>query len=83
MKDIFTSHRFWLLVATAVLQALVVVKVIDGLQAEGLTQIVQALLLGIVGIRTIDRNTGDAKGTLTTVSMPNNVSTVTATKKKK
>lgn len=78
MKEIYKSPRFWLLVITAILQGLVVVNVIEGAQAEGLVQIVQALLLGVVGIRTIDRNTGDAKTNVTTVSIPSNVSTVTA-----
>lgn len=82
MKDIFNSPRFWLLVATAGLQALVVVNVINGVQAEGLVQIIQALLIGIVGIRTIDRNIGDAKAGVTTVSMPTSVNTVTATTEK-
>lgn len=55
MKNIFSSSRFWLLVVVAALQVAVVLKVIDGNQAESLVQIAQTLIVGIVAVRTIDR----------------------------
>jgi len=82
MNGIFTSPRFWLIVVIGVLQSLVVFKVIDGVQAESLVQIVQSVLAGIVTVRTVDK-LGENKEGATTVSMPENVSSVTATKKKK
>lgn len=81
MNGIFTSPRFWLIVVIGVLQSLVVFKVIDGVQAESLVQIVQSVLAGIVTVRTVDK-LGENKEGATTVSMPENVSSVTATKKK-
>jgi len=55
MKHIFSSPRFWLIVATGVLQSLVVFKVIDGVQAESLVQIIQSVLVGVVAVRTVDK----------------------------
>jgi len=53
--SLFQSPRFWGLVLVGVLQALVLFKVINDLQGEGLIQIVQAIILGAVAIRTVDR----------------------------
>ena len=55
MKTIYKSPRFWLIVATAILQSLVVFKVIDGVQSEQLTNIISTALVGIVAVRTVDK----------------------------
>ncbi len=78
MKDIYKSPRFWLLVVTAGLQALVVFKILDGDKVESLVQIVQALILGVVTIRTVDK-VSESKANTTTVNLPENVQSVTAT----
>lgn len=87
MRELFTSPRFWLIVAIAVLQSLAVFNVLGGEQADQLINIVSVALGGIVTIRTIDKNTGEAQvaaaksaGATTTVTMPpTTVSYVTAT----
>lgn len=86
MQDIFTSPRFWLIVIVAVLQSLAVFNVVGGEQVDQLINIISLAIGGIVAIRTIDKNTGEATieaakatGSVTTVSMPQNVSAVTAT----
>lgn len=81
MSKIFTSPRFWLIVVIGVLQSLVVFKVINGVQAESLVQIVQSVLAGIVTVRTVDK-LGESKDGTTIVGLPQDVSSVTATKKK-
>jgi len=52
---LFQSPRFWGLIAVGILQALVLFNVIDSVQGEGLTSIVQAIIVGAVAIRTIDK----------------------------
>lgn len=52
--NVVTSVRFFQIFVVAVLQALVVFKVIDGAQGEALTQIIQTLLLGSVVIGSAD-----------------------------
>lgn len=81
MKDIFTSPRFWLIVIIAVLQSLAVFNILGGEQVDQLINIVSVALGGIVTIRTVDK-IGESKAGVTTVSMPNTVSTVTATTEK-
>jgi hypothetical protein len=60
LLKLFHSERFWLAVLVAVLQILVILKYIDGVQAEAIVQVVQALIVVVIGIRTADRN-GDKK----------------------
>jgi len=83
MKDkiiaLISSPRFIGLVIVGGLQALVLFNVISGPQGEGLTQIIQAIIGGAIVIKTVDRNTGDAAKGTTTVSIPSNVTGVTAT----
>lgn len=76
--EIVSSTRFIQLLIVAFLQSLVLFNVITSDQGEGLTNIISALLIGSVTIRTIDRNTGDVKAGNTTVSIPQNVTTVSA-----
>lgn len=78
MKNIYTSPRFWLIIVIATLQSLVVFQVINGVQQEALVQIIQAVIAGIVTVRTVDK-VGESKTGVTTVSMPENVKTVHAT----
>lgn len=59
--QILTSTRFLQLLTVAVLQALVLFNVISSEQGEGLIDIISALLVGSVAIRTIDKNTGEAR----------------------
>lgn len=77
MKTILTSPRFWLLLVTALLQVLVIVKIIDTDQGQQLIQTLQVFILGIVAIRTIDKQ-AENKSDVTTVSMPAGTSSVTA-----
>ena len=67
IKGLFSSSRFQLVVVIAILQALVLFKVIDGAQMEGLTQIIQSILAVVVAIRTSDR-LGDKKVEAATIS---------------
>lgn len=60
MQGIFSSVRFWLIVLIAALQIAVVLKWIDGTQAESIVQIIQGVLASIIAVRTVDR-TGDKK----------------------
>lgn len=76
---LFSSPRFLGVLAIAFLQALVLFNVITSVQGEGLIQIIQGVIGIAVTIKTIDRNTGDAKTGVTTVNIPSNVSSVTAT----
>ncbi len=89
MEKIHTSPRFWLIVAIALLQSLAVFNVIRGDQADQLVNIISLALGSIVAIRTVDKQ-GEAKikaaqagGSVTSVTMPSTVSSVTATTKKK
>lgn len=77
MKDIFKSPRFWLIVVIAVLQSLAVFNVLNSEQVDQLINIISIALGSMVVVRTIDR-TADVKSTSTTISMPSNVSNVTA-----
>lgn len=65
MKEKFislvTSTRFIGLVLVGLMQALVLFNVVTSAQGEGLIHIIQSIVTGAVVIRTVDRNTGDAK----------------------
>lgn len=63
VKNLFTSIRFIQLVVVAVLQVLVVMNIIDSVQGEALTQVIQALILGSVTIGTIDSAATKASST--------------------
>ena len=52
--NIATSVRFIQLLVVAILQVLVVLEIIDSVQGEALTQIIQALLLGSTALGTAD-----------------------------
>jgi hypothetical protein len=80
--SVFTSPRFLQLLLVAVLQSLVVFNLITSEQGEGLINILSALFVGSVAIRTIDKNIGEPKMNNTTVSMPATVTSVTAQTKK-
>lgn len=80
--QLVTSVRFLQLVVVAVLQSLVLFSIISTEQGEGLINIISALLVGSVGIGTIDKFSA-AKSGATTVSIPKNVTEVKATTKKK
>lgn len=74
---LLSSIRFLQLVVVAVIQALVLFSVISTDQGTGLANIISALLVGSVGLGTIDRFSA-AKATTTTVTIPSGVSNVTA-----
>lgn len=85
MKNIFSSPRFWLIVIIAVIQSLAVFNVVGGVQADQLINIISLALGGMIALRTVDRNTGDAAvkaaevtGAVTTVTIPAGVSNVSA-----
>ncbi len=89
MDKLHTSPRFWLIVAIAILQSLAVFNIIAGEQADQLINIISLALGGVIALRTIDKQ-GEAKieaaktaSSVTSVSMPASVKSVTATKKKK
>jgi hypothetical protein len=80
---LLSSPRFIGLVLIGALQALVLFNVITGVQGEGLTQIIQSVILGAVAIKTVDRaseKVAGATANTTTVTMPKNVSSVKASK---
>lgn len=77
------SNRFWAIVITSASAVL-----IDPNFGTQPWYVSLAKFLGLVGaaftvVRTVDRNTGDVAIPTTTVSMPANVSTVTATTENK
>lgn len=85
IATLFSSPRFIGLVIVGGLQALVLFNVITSVQGEGLIQIIQSVIAGAVVIKTVDRaseKVAGASANTTTVSIPKNVSKVTATKKK-
>lgn len=72
--DFLTSSRFWAMIIGAVaiyLQS-------KGFIGEAEMQLIATVTAGFTLIKTIDKNMGEAKENMTTVSMPNTVSTVTA-----
>jgi len=88
LLQIFQSARFIQLVIVAILQSLVLFNVLTTEQSVGLVNIISALFGASVVIGTVDKNTGEARiesaklstGT-TTVTIPDNVSEVTASTK--
>lgn len=80
-KEILGSSRFQQMILIAILQSLVLFNVITSDQGTGLINIISYLFGASVLIRTVDRNAGDAKSA-TTVSIPNNVSSVSASVEK-
>ena len=56
--DLLKSPRFLGILSIAILQALVLFNVINGVQGDGLVVIIQSVIAGAVVVRTIDR-TGD------------------------
>lgn len=79
--SVIKSSRFQQLFVIAVLQSLVLFNIISSDQGVGLINIISGLFGASVVIRTVDRQTdvktAAATGT-TTVSIPANVSNVTA-----
>lgn len=79
--DFIYSTRFWSLVIGAVIFYLKS----KGFIGEAEMVLVETILVGFIGIKTIDKNVGEANiksaelvGSTTTVSIPSNISTVTA-----
>ncbi len=70
-----TSSRFWALV----IGALSIYLQAKGYIGEAEMQLIATITAGFTVIKTLDRNIGDAKAGVTTVSMPANIGTVTAT----
>lgn len=62
MKGLFTSPRFWLIVAIATLQSLAVFNVLTGEQVNQLIDIISVALGGIVAVRTVDRTADKISG---------------------
>jgi len=60
-KEIITSTRFIQLFIVSVIQSLVLFNVVTSVQGEGLINIISALLIGSVTIRTVDKNVGEAR----------------------
>ncbi len=52
---LFTSERFWGLIAVSALQVLKILNVVDGPTADAIIEVAQGLMLGIIAIRTVDR----------------------------
>lgn len=76
IKEILSSIRFQQMLVIAVLQSLVVFNVISGDQSIQLINIISTLFGASVVLGTVDKH-ADTK--TTTVSIPDNVSSVTAT----
>lgn len=70
-----TSPRFWALVIGAVMFYLSS----KGWVGEQEMILANTIIAGFITIKTIDRNLGDAKEGVTTVSIPSTVSSVQAT----
>ena len=62
--NIVTSIRFIQLLIVAFLQSLVVLEIIDSVQGEALTQIVQFLLIGSTALGTADSLVTKASATV-------------------
>jgi hypothetical protein len=69
-----TSSRFWALVIGAVS----IYLKMKGFIGEPEMMLIATITSGFTIIKTLDRNIGDAKAGITTVSMPSNVSNVQA-----
>jgi len=82
MKGLFTSPRFWLIVVIAVLQSLAVFNILSGEQVKQLVDIISLAIGGVIAVRTADKFS-EPKPNTTTVTIPTNVSEVTAKTKKK
>lgn len=55
MIELIKSSRFQGILVIAILQALVLFNIITSVQGEGLIQILQAIIAGVVVVRTVDR----------------------------
>jgi len=55
MPAIFSSPRFWGIVAIGLLQALVLFNIITSAQGEGLIQIIQGIIGSAVVVGSLDR----------------------------
>lgn len=55
MINLLQSPRFLGILTIGVIQALVLFKVIDGVQGEGLANIVSAVIAGAVAVGSLDR----------------------------
>lgn len=65
MKEKFPilfSPRFQGVVAIGILEALILFKVIDGFQFEGLSRIIEAVIGTAVSIKTVDRTVDTVAG---------------------
>lgn len=74
LKNLFSSIRFWQLLVVAIIQTLVVLNLIDSEQGVAVANIFSIFLGAVVTIGTVDKRSSN-----TTVSIPSNVSSVTAT----
>lgn len=74
MQGIFSSPRFWLIVAIMILQSLAVFHILGGDQVDQLINIISVGLGSIVTVRTVDK-IGEAKAN-TTVNVPSGSTTV-------
>ncbi len=82
MKNIYTSPRFWLIIVVATLQSLAVFNVLGGDQVDQLINIISLALGSMVALRTVDKMS-ENKGQVTTVTMPENVKSVSASTEEK
>ncbi len=73
--DFLTSSRFIALV----IGALSIYLKAKGIIGEPEMVLIATITAGFTTIRTIDRNIGDARAGITTVSMPTSVTSVSAT----
>ncbi len=76
-KEIAGSPTFHLILIIAILQILKIRNVLDGAQAEQIITVVQQFFAGVAGVRVVTK-IGTAPSGTTTVTLPQNVSTVTA-----
>jgi len=83
IKELFKSLRFQQLAVVTVIQILVALDVISGDKGVQIANIVSVFLVGVAGIGTLDKS-AQLRAGATTVTLPANVSSVSAktTKKK-
>ena len=82
IKQLFLSLRFQQLLVVTILQILVALGVISGDKGVQITNIVSVFLVGVAGIGTLDKS-AQARAGATTVTLPKNISSVSAKTTKK
>lgn len=70
-----TAPRFWAMIIGAV----AIYLKMKGYIGEAEMTLIATIMAGFIAVKTIDRNLGDAKEGVTTVSIPSTVNSVQAT----